>query len=140
MIYLPHPEFKFEGSEGGGCLGYLNPENNLTQWIKEYSCLQHYSVDVEKLISKFKKHKTSYWETSIVRGNMYRSRSKGECSFGFLREDGNELAIRIILNQNKDLIGYWRPAFPLERLFRGKDKFLDLLQPLMRHLESCCPL
>lgn len=133
MIYLPHPNFEFEGSEGGGCVGYLNPNNQIKDWVKQYSYLSHYTLDIDKLISKFDKYRSYYWD-----GNLRLKRTS--ISFGFLREDGNEIAIRIIENKAHDLIGYWRPSRPLERFFQGKEKYLDILRPLMKHLETCCPL
>jgi hypothetical protein len=138
MIYLPHPNFKFEGSEGGGCVGYLNPDNKIKDWVKQFSHLGHYNVDLDKLISKFDKYRSYYWDG-------VKRLERTSISFGFLREDGNEVAIRVIENAAHDLVGYWRPSLPLERFFRGKDNWVyktkrDLLDPLMEYLEKACPV
>lgn len=94
MIYLPHPQFDFEESSGGGIVGYANSNE-----ISPLSHIEPWNIDPDKVNSKFEKARSGYWE-----GRYFPSPDACYC---FLREDGNEFAIRFLGNKKVDILGYF---------------------------------
>jgi hypothetical protein len=71
------------------------------EWVNSRVCVSLWNIDVQKVISKFEKARSSYWE-----GRYYKPPDTTYC---FLREDGCECAVRFI-KANKyrwDIVGYW---------------------------------
>ena len=130
MIYLPHPTFDFEGANGGSVSGFVpDPSGDGLRWADEVDRWQAdnknliylpiWKIDVNKIISKFDKARSSYWE-----GRHYKSPDTTYC---FLREDGHEFAIRLIksnvldrLLQKWDIITYSRGLHILHNIVEFK--------------------
>lgn len=99
MIYLPHPTFNFEKASKGGIVG-LVPIGSKGSRLYHKSGYSIWNVDVKKIISKFKKARSGYWE-----GRHFKHPDTTYC---FLREDGFEFAVRFIRADKKwDILGYW---------------------------------
>jgi len=106
MIYLPHPTFDFEGANGGSVSGFVPKNGKVSEPVwqtanRNLFFLPIWEIDVNNVISKFDKARSSYWE-----GRYYKSPDTTYC---FLREDGHEFAIRLInADQKWDIITYSR--------------------------------
>jgi hypothetical protein len=97
MIYLPNPNFDFEGC-------YKRP------------CPEIFP-DLDEICKKFQKSRSSYWDKTYCKGY----------SFGFLREDGAEFAIRIITVPIIKKPGHpkWAVQGGGDTLLYWKDSYLD---------------
>jgi len=84
----------------------LEGENEMREAFKgcdvlELAAASLWRVNVQDVISKFDKARSSYWE-----GRYYKAPDTTYC---FLREDGAEFAVRFIRADSWrwDVIGYW---------------------------------
>lgn len=137
MIYLPHPSFNFEISDGGGAVGFVpfnewwqhhNTGEGLSGWVNSRVFMPMWNIDITKVISKFDKARSGYWE-----GKHY---SSPDTSYCFLREDGCEVAVRFIkANGRWDIIGYWVELDKSPFLI----SYIRILSEFKIWLENQCP-
>jgi len=90
MIYIPHPTFNFEKSQGGYVIGSVFgqisfTEENIFSGLPRPENIESHSLAIS----------SCYWNP-----RKYRT-------YSFVREDGKEYAIRLIFNANVDVIGHW---------------------------------
>ena len=109
MIYLPHPLFDFENSQGGiiGYAKYAKPIKLILGRPYKPSQIigtddRIWNINVDKVVSKFYKARFT---------TSFRSKALADTqSYGFLREDGNEFAIRFLRSQHIVMDGEWGQA------------------------------
>jgi len=90
MIYIPHPTFNFEKSDGGWVIGSVFGSSFSfygTNIFSGFPRPENIKIHVNAI--------SSYWNV-----RKYRT-------YSFVREDGKEFAARFIFNANVDVIGYW---------------------------------
>lgn len=100
MIYLYNSNYDFEDTRGGCIFAQLDP----AFYLANRAGFIDVNLKLEKLCRKFQKAKSTYWEDSKCKGY----------TFGFLREDGAEFAIRILPNNHLDVIAYWKDLLPIK--------------------------
>lgn len=101
MIYIPHPTFNFENSEGGhviGCVNHYDAFRNMIVVESDFEYEKFHLLQPDRVFSKFEKaiSPSRPWRFGYHPGLV-----------SFLREDGSEFAIRFLHNKNIDVLGYW---------------------------------
>lgn len=126
MIYIPHPNFNFYRCGGGGIVGYVN-EPDFAKIGVTLDWLRQYKINVDQMFSKFEKARSSAWEG--------RHAPPPDPTFCFVREDGEQLAIRFIRNEHKDIVAYWK-LNQEPRCLLPPPQYIEFLS----WLEQVCPL
>lgn len=114
MIYLPHPSFNTDKADGGWIIGAVNIKHPV--YSKHVKFENFHILHPRRIKAKFEKSSFQYAPGF--------SRFASDFIFGFLREDGDEFAIRFINNQNIDILGYWttRESEEEKKKFYGPDR------------------
>ena len=137
LIYLPHPHFNFETMpiSASGRVGLLVSYHHGTLSMKappqvkvwsnldyaEYSFASYaWKIDFNKLMSKFEKARSANFSSPLYP------------TYCFVREDGNEFAIRFFLKDNNINIRCW--------VRRTRPRLVNLIHEFKTWLEIECPL